>query len=274
MEPITTWPDLLRPGDATDFFVRRTFPPFAAQAGGYSAANALWLAELCRLVYRHDAEEESPPPQPTRVSFLTKAGLRQRSFFNSGETDTQAMLVEPAAAPTFAVLAFRGTEQHIKDFLSDLEVGRPPLGSAAIDVHEGFKEAIDSVWPQIETELAKLTCPIFYTGHSLGAALATLSAARRAPQAVYTFGSPLVGNEAFVSSLRDVRVYRVVDDTDAVTLVPPELLGYRHVGELQRLTAPSARFSLNPLVWLRLLTGPPKPFADHAPINYIDRLSV
>ena len=274
MRPITTWPDLLHPGDATDFFSRRPFPPFAAQAGGYSAGNALWLAELCRLVYRHDAEEDSAPPQPTRLSFLAKAGLRQRCFFNSSETDTQAILVEPAGAQTFAVLAFRGTEQHIKDFLSDLEVGRPPLGSAAIDVHEGFKEAIDSVWPRIEAELAKLACPLFYTGHSLGAALATLAAARHAPQAVYTFGSPLVGNEAFVSSLRGVRVYRVVDDTDAVTLVPPELLGYRHVGELQRLTAQSVRLSLNPLVWFRLLTAPPQPLADHAPINYVDRLVV
>ena len=272
MQRITTWQDLLHPGDATDFFSRRAFPPFDPQAGGFSVGNALWLAELCRLVYRHDVEEQNPPPQPTRTSFLAKAGLKQRCFFNSGETDTQAMLVEPAAASTFAVLAFRGTEQQLKDFISDLEVGRPPLGTTAIDVHEGFKEAIDSVWPQIEAELAKLTCPLFYTGHSLGAALATLAAARRAPQAVYTFGSPLVGNEAFVASLRNVRVYRVVDETDAVTVVPPELLGYRHVGELQRLTAPSLKFSWNPLVWFRRLTAPPEPLADHAPINYVDRV--
>jgi len=272
MEPTTTWQDLLHPGEATDFFSRGAFRPFDPQAGAYNAGNALWLAELCRLVYRHDVEEQSPPPQPTRASFLAKAGLRQRCFFNSRKTDTQAILVEPAGPSTFAVLAFRGTEQQLEDFISDLKVGRPPLGGTAIDVHEGFKEAIESVWPQVDAELSNLTCPLFYTGHSLGAALATLAAARRAPRAVYTFGSPLVGNEAFVASLRNVPVYRVVDESDAVTVVPPELLGYRHVGELQRLTAPRLQFSLNPFAWFRRLTGPPKPLADHAPINYVDRL--
>jgi len=273
MRPVTTWQDLLHPGEATDFFSRRVFPPFDPGASGYSAGNALCLAELCRLVYRHDVEEEDSPPQPTRTSFLARAGLRQRYFFDSQTTDTQALLAEPAGPSTFAVLVFRGTEQRPKDFISDLEVGLPPLGST-VEVHAGFKEAIDSVWPKIDAELSKLDCPLFYTGHSLGAALATLAAARRAPAAVYTFGSPLVGNEAFVASLSGVRVYRVVDETDAVTIVPPELLGFRHVGELHLLSAPALKLSLNPITWLRLLTGPPKPLADHAPVNYVDRIRV
>jgi hypothetical protein len=272
LEPKTTWSDLLHPGEATDFFARRTFPPFDPAAAGYSATNALWLAELCRLVYRHDVEETNPPPQPTRSHFLAQAGLRQRGFFHSRETDTQAMLVEPAAAPAFAALIFRGTEQNSKDLVTDLASGRPPLGSTTVVVHAGFQKALDSVWSQIEAELAKLTGPVFYTGHSLGGALATLAAARRAPQAAYTFGSPLVGNEAFVASLRNVCLYRVVDASDAVTCVPPAALGYRQAGELHTLVAPPRRFSWNPLVWLRRLVGPSRPFADHAPINYVDRL--
>ena len=76
--PTTTWQDLLDPGGATDFFSRREFPPFEPEAAAeYNHANALWLAELSRLVYRHDVEEDTPVPQPTRTSFLEKAGLKQ-----------------------------------------------------------------------------------------------------------------------------------------------------------------------------------------------------
>src|SRR5690348_3437116 len=108
MSAVTTWEDLLQPGNATDFFARRTFPPFdPASKPAYSRVNALWLAELSRLIYRHDLEEEDPPPQPTRTSFLKNAGFQQRSFFIS--ENTQAMLVESVTAPAFAVLVFRGT---------------------------------------------------------------------------------------------------------------------------------------------------------------------
>jgi triacylglycerol lipase len=103
-------------------------------------------------------------------------------------------------------------------------------------------------------------------------ALATLAAARRAPRAVYSFGSPRVGNGAFVASLGNARVYRMVDGSDPVTRVPAEALGYRHAGELHALRAPSVGLPLNLLAWVRRLTGPAQPFADHAPVNYGDRL--
>jgi len=82
------WQDLLFPGNAKDFFERRDFPEFEPDAKGYSPINALWLAELSRLIYRHDKEEDIPPPMPTRTSFLIKKELRQRQFFLSWETDT------------------------------------------------------------------------------------------------------------------------------------------------------------------------------------------
>jgi hypothetical protein len=271
MGSVTTWQDLLRPGDATDFFSRRTFPPFDPAATEYSAANALWLAELSRLVYRHDVEEDDPPPCPPRSRFLEKAGLHQRRFFRDLRTSTQAMVVESGGPSPFAVLAFRGTEQRFKDFVTDLKVGVEPLLQKSVGVHQGFREALDSVWAAIEAALLPLSCPVFYAGHSLGAALATLAAARRAPQAVYTFGSPLVGNEAFAASLSHVPIHRVVDDWDIVTRLPPPALGFRHVGGLRLLREPP-RFSLDPRFWLRRFMGPRKHLADHAPVHYVDRI--
>lgn len=264
MQNTTTWGDLLNPGDATDYFQRREFPPFDPASGEYHPGNALWLAELSRVAYRHDREEIAPPPQPTRTDFLERAGFTQLEFFLSEDKDTQAMLVESAGTTPYAVLAFRGTEQTIGDYLTDLNIGLPPFRAAEIVVHKGFREALAPVWNKIDAALGRLTCPVFYTGHSLGGALATLAAARRPPRAVYTFGSPRVGNQAFVDTLAAIPIHRFVDDKDIVATVPPEALGFRHAGTEHRLVAPSDT--------PRRRFGPPRFLADHAPINYVDRI--
>lgn len=82
-------------------------------------------------------------------------------------------------------------------------------------------------------------------GHSLGGALATLTALGLqqrgvVPAGVFTFGSPRVGQASFTdlydaSGLTPV-TYRIVNERDPVTKVPPEsglskLGNYRHVGQ-------------------------------------------
>ena len=267
----TTWKDLLHPGDANDFFTRRNFLEFDPTTSNYRPANALWLAELSRLVYRHDAEENTPPAQPTQSDILKQHGCTKRQFFISRETDTQAMLVEFGGKAPYAVLAFRGTEQHIKDFVTDLSIGQINHTDGKIAVHEGFKHALDSIWNELEPALKKINVPLFYTGHSLGAALATLAAARRSPTALYTFGSPRVGDADFVASLNGIAflIHRIVDDQDVVTTLPPEELGFQHAGNERVLVVTSAH---NFFSWLAGFFGPPKFLADHAPINYVDRL--
>lgn len=263
---MTSWSDLLRPGDATDFFTRVSpWPAFEPTAAAFSEANALWLIELSRLVYRHDVEEQSAPPQPTRASFLQRAGLRQQAFFQDAGTDTQAMLVE-AIDRSYAVLVFRGTEDP-RDLSEDLKAKSKPVHDNGARVHDGFEECFESVWPAIEAALKTIAQPVFYTGHSLGAALATRAAFERPPQALYTFGSPLVGNTAFVSVVNaTTRVFRIVDDRDVVTMVPPPLIGYAHAGVHVPLRAPWTS-------WLAAVPfQPSKRLADHAPVNYIDRM--
>lgn len=270
---MTTWQDLLNPGGATDFFSRREFSPFDPEAAlEYSRITALWLAELCRLFYRQDTEEVIPAPQPTRARFLGKAGLKQRAFFASPEMDTHAMLVEPLLVPSFAILVFRGTDSN-RDCVTDMECGILPWGQNKPGVHKGFRKALDSVWDEIEKELSQLVCPIFYTGHSLGGALASLAAARCKPRAVYTFGSPRVGNEAFAASLQTLPIHRVVNNKDAAALLPPEILGFRHVGLLHLLMEPPTEAKENSFFApLKVFDEPPRLLADHAPVNYVDRV--
>jgi len=258
---VTTWADVFEPGRASSFFQRDPLPRFEPDSVAWSAANAWWLAELSRLIYRHDVEEGETASRP-RSLFLRDAGLRQVEFFDARRTSTQAYLVMGDDA-RFAVLAFRGTERGVRDLLTDLKLyPRRRHGGGGL-VHRGFDQALESVWPGVEAALSRIPCPVFYTGHSLGAALATLAAARRAPAALYTFGSPRVGDRAFIESLRHVPAFRVVDDIDGVTRMPPRILGFEHLGEERRLLAPANRRS-SPL-------GPPKLLADHAPINYVRR---
>ena len=264
---MTSWSDLLRPGDATDFFTRVSpWPAFDPTAAAFSEANALWLMELSRLVYRHDVEEESPPPQPTRASFLQRAGLRQQAFFLDAASDTQAMIVE-AIDRSYAVLVFRGTED-VRDFIQDLKAASEPVHGRGARVHDGFEECFASVWPAIDAALKTGAQPVFYTGHSLGAALATRAALERPPRALYTFGSPRVGNTAFVSAVNAATVaFRIVDDRDLVTKVPLESMGYAHAGVRVPLSASWTS-------WLAVPPfQPPKRLADHAPVNYIDRMA-
>jgi pimeloyl-ACP methyl ester carboxylesterase len=273
-DSVTTWEDVLQPGFARSYFERRPLPAFDTGATGYHPANAWWLAELSRLVYRHDIEESATPLQPLRSQVLAAAGLRQLAFFQAPNTDTQGILVRSDGLAPFAALVFRGTEGKIRDIAHDLEVRMRPLRNHAARVHEGFSRALDAVWDRVAAELDRLDCPVWYAGHSLGAAVATVAAARRAPRAVYTFGSPRVGNAAFATALADVPVFRVVNGEDMVATVPPESLGYRHVGELHRLAAPPGSTNhAGFAAWLHGLKAPPKPLADHAPASYVERLA-
>lgn len=76
---------------------------------------------------------------------------------------------------------------------------------------------------------------IIATGHSLGGAIATLAAASaRAANGsadLYTYGSPRVGNTAFVEYVESLPGgnYRLTHSADPVPLLPPSVLGYRHL---------------------------------------------
>ncbi|CAL9097648.1 unnamed protein product [Musa acuminata var. zebrina] len=89
---------------------------------------------------------------------------------------------------------------------------------------------------------------ITVVGHSLGAALAVLvadelaaSVSPHVPTAVFSFGGPRVGNQAFADRVerRAVKVLRVVNAHDLVTRVPWVLPartdGYAHVGRELRV---------------------------------------
>jgi hypothetical protein len=265
-----TWDDLLRPGDAQRFFTRDPLPIFDPEVRTYSASNAWWLAELSRIVYRLGESESTSPLRPLRRELLAAAGFEEIGFIRSDATGTGVLIVR-SRAPDFAVVVFRGTEQELQDYVHDADTLLVPAFGNTACVHRGFKRALNSVWTSIDQALTSIRCPIFFTGHSLGAALATLAAVRFAAQGVYAFGSPRVGNASLAARLRDVPVFRIAHGNDVVCTVPPEFLGFCHVGEEHRIGLRSgSALQFDPAsLWNRLIT-PIDMLADHAPINYVE----
>jgi len=139
----------------------------------------------------------------------------------------QAYLLKGADAH---VLSFRGTEVTQKsDVLADLKAGKNVEASGG-KVHVGFKGEINKVWPAITVSLANID-NVYITGHSLGAAMATIAASRIQTKviALVTFGSPRAGDREFVDRLA-VTHYRVQNNCDDVTKVPFKLMGFAHHG--------------------------------------------
>jgi triacylglycerol lipase len=88
----------------------------------------------------------------------------------------------------------------------------------------------------LEHVLRRSKLPVWFCGHSLGAAMATICAYRcRAgaisanPQELHTFGSPRVGCKRWVCHA-PVTHFRWVHNNDVVTRVPPPWMGYWHGG--------------------------------------------
>lgn len=266
---MTSWDDLLRPGAATDFF-QPPFPP-RGDSPGFDPGTAWWLAELSRLVYRHDVEEETTPPFPTRTEFLSRAGLRQESFWADSGSGTQAFLVRSTTEPALRALVFRGTE-GLRDWLTNIRLPPVPAVAGPGRVHHGFQSALNSVWPGITERLGSGDRSLLLAGHSLGGALATLAAARIESAGVYTFGAPAVGDGDFLGQLARVPWFRVTHAEDPVPDAIPSALGYAHGGRhksLPRFVSPTTGGLRRLLDWFRRA---PEPLADHAPVLYVRAL--
>ncbi|MEW6287654.1 MAG: lipase family protein [Chloroflexota bacterium] len=210
-------------------------PPIKRAA--YSDRTAWVMASLAQLVY--ERFERGGKEREMLIERLKGGGFKLIGEFNSPETDTQAFLV---SNDEYAVLAFRGTEvTKTKDVITDARVFK--ISAIEGRVHKGFAEAYRSVEPQILDGLKKVRgLPLYITGHSLGAALATIATQhlegdpswRDEIAACYTFGSPRVGDAEFDREFKS-SIYRVVNTTDIVTIIPLLSMGFIHIGDVRFL---------------------------------------
>lgn len=186
-----------------------------------------------------------------------------------------------------AVVTCRGTQpDDWNDLKADLDLKRA-MAETAGWVHRGFKREVDDLWPRLEQALVNNTRTLWFSGHSLGAAMAAICAGRcklsyikSNPRALFTYGSPRIGNRRYVNYVQ-IETYRWVNNNDIVTRVPPAWFGYCHKGREIYLNAYGKIRQLTPWQrtkdrWRGLLRGLRErrfdPFSDHSIVEYVKHI--
>ena len=256
--PEITWETLFHPTFSYEYF-RQPLTLLNTSPTTATPLTAAWMADAALLAYgRSNANEMDLLEFDT---ILDRAGLRGHRVGN-WSPEAKSVKAIFAYSPDFAVLAFRGTRKinwvnSIVDMAAmpgrEVELLDPhtlgPIDGESRDdvetseqhnvlVHSGFQFGLNTAWPDIRISLDSYrhshpASPVFFTGHSMGAAFATLAVERfrGGRAALYTFGSPRVGNREFCERVReraDLGVFRFVNNDDMMTTVPPREKLFTH----------------------------------------------
>jgi triacylglycerol lipase len=190
----------------------------------FSWKKAAYCARLSTYAYRDEA------------GFREVIQHKDITFFDFGGTQAYVLNTNKEY-----LIVFRGTEPtQMADIKSDLKFKKVKSldvdGKSEGRVHRGFKAALDMVWGDIQHHMMLKKAhkkKIVVTGHSLGAALATLVAGRLNDPDVelYTYGSPRVGTAKWCKNQK-FKHYRFRNNNDIVTRMPPNWIGFKHHGDM------------------------------------------
>ena len=140
-----------------------------------------------------------------------------------------------------SILVFRGT-QRTSEWLGNIYAIQEPYlnlatGETLGNIHTGFRRIANSLTEPLPTEAIRQVDPnkpCYISGHSLGAALATIVALDIAlavpeiqPQLqAYAYASPRVGNPEFARSYAQIlpNSYRITNLADPIPTMPPTKL--------------------------------------------------
>lgn len=230
--------------------------------------RSLLFAELSMISYL--------TPAQAKIS-ARKLGFNNTVFLNNDGSQAYAFSNQKDI-----IIACRGTEPtEWNDLKADIDAIQA-ISETVGRVHRGFKKEVDDLWPILEEMLTSNTKNLWFTGHSLGGAMATICAGRcllskinSSPIQVQTFGSPRVGNKRYINHAK-IDYLRWVNNNDIVTRSPPVWLGYRHAGKEMYLDSNGRLNKLNLLqrrkdMWDGFIAGLRKKEIDHFSDHSIDR---
>jgi lipase (class 3) len=253
---------------------------------GQSYSSPQLAVEGARLAYYR--AEESPAQMRRLTEALARANFGEPRLFIDNITGAAGFGSLHNSNNT-ALLALRGTQpDDVSDIAHDLEAALIEWPEAGGRVHAGFAAAIRALLPQIRRWTGDIQVDpekLIITGHSLGAAMATLAASVLHPGWLVTLGSPRAGDTRFISTVQTANIQRIVDCCDIVTRVPPPGV-YTHLPTCTYITRTAQEVSdpepsiveedhlkarmeyLRDYAWKRgaVLV---RDLADHAPINYV-----
>jgi Lipase (class 3) len=265
---------------------------------GLPDSEASICAEMCRLAYCRTSMSDLAFDQNKLQTVLAGVGFSAPQCFETKglpKNEGSHCFLTSHPGRKLAILAFRGTDaDDPSDVTRDVEF-IPEKWEPGGHVFTGFATALSQVRDGLDGARSSIEGKLLLTGHSLGAAMATLLASAwlsdplagtTPPSALYTIGSPRVGDPEFVATLSKISNTRFVDCCDGVTRVPLEVMGYEHVGDPQYIDR-TGKITSNPgddfiradrlnavedyfrnYFWKTGNVGA-RELADHAPINYV-----
>jgi triacylglycerol lipase len=235
--------------------------------------RSLLFANLASIAYNEPevAKKQARKLGFTTFEFYNRDGAQAYRFQNKSDL----------------VIACRGTQPtELQDLGADMRAF-PVVAETVSRVHKGFKKEVDDLWPMISEDIdrtANLKKDLWFCGHSLGAAMATIMASRCMfteslgnPVELYTFGSPRVGWKGYCNSLGVVH-HRWKNNNDIVTSVPPRFMGFKHHGTEHYINAygnlrtPTGWQRIKDKVrglWEGVCEGYLDSFCDHGMAEYI-----
>ncbi len=192
--------------------------------------NAYWMARIANAVYADDVLENLKSEDPDFI---------QTHPFCDG--NTQAVVVEHKH---YICLAFRGTDE-LQDWIDNINITKTNINETECETHEGFLNHFNAVWHDIEAKCNDLLNhrprPVFFTGHSLGGAVATIACARwaldgdRQFTSTYTFAQPRAvtfKSARILNTIFGSRFFRFHNNNDIVSRLPTRLRGFSHMGQI------------------------------------------
>jgi len=191
---------------------------------------------------------------------------------------------------TDVIVVCRGTRPtKLADIISDIKFALVPSNYGIGHVHAGFKEKVNNIWGDLGDLFLKYAPSrrVWLTGHSLGAAMATIIAIRchrfkELPKPLlYTFGSPKVGDKEYVQSLNSLNILHVrwVNNADIITRNPVYpywhhgiLMYFDHDGNIANMTALQIAKDRIKGFFVGLSKGEVNFFVNHDMTRYIRNL--
>jgi len=165
-------------------------------------------------------------------------------YYIAHDADDQSLVVAHAGTDPVKFLSLLNDAEFELVALNSSRF--PEAAGTDIKVHDGFQQTFertaDGLLAGVKAGLASTgVTKIAVTGHSLGAALASMTGAMikdavdpSVQVTVTTFGMPRGGNKAFADFLDSkLGLTFVTNQHDPVTIVPPKALGFQHAsGEI------------------------------------------
>lgn len=234
----------------------------------------LQFAKLASLVYESDSQ------------ILKKCGKNVK-IFTLPETDVKCF-IQTNNRTKKQRISVRGTA-NTENVFKDIKYWKTYNKKLSIYIHKGFNESAVEVYNTIIKSLKK-DYEIIVTGHSLGAAIATILLMMLKEDGFklgesIVFGGPKITNKRGANKYRNLLLLRVVHDNDPVPLLPPLTLfsalnfgPYRHFcaeiilydgDSFEFIDKEKAEHIAISSFWLHILH---EEIADHFIKKYIDSL--